>query len=122
MGVQASNQAKLFVISCPVGPYYKTGFKPVKLLADDKNVRAWPGGVGAYKVGANYAPGILVQQAAAEKGCAQVLWLTNDNLTEAGTMNLFVYFINDQGIAHFPSFFFFPLSCNTHHFLQEKRS
>jgi branched-subunit amino acid aminotransferase/4-amino-4-deoxychorismate lyase len=51
LGVQFSNQAALFVCACPVGPYYRSGFQPVKLLADDQNVRAWPGGVGSYKIG-----------------------------------------------------------------------
>merc|ERR1712137_471079 len=101
LGVQASNQAKWYVISCPVGPYYKSGFKPVKLLADDKNVRAWPGGVGQYKVGGNYAPGIVIQKNALEKGYAQILWLMKEGdehyVTEVGTMNMCVYWINQQG-------------------------
>jgi branched-chain amino acid aminotransferase len=50
LGVGVANKVKLYVITCPVGPYYPTGFKPIKLLADDKNVRAWPGGCGASKV------------------------------------------------------------------------
>lgn len=45
-----SEHVKLFVILSPVGPYYKDGFKPVKLYADTENVRAWPGGVGNVKV------------------------------------------------------------------------
>jgi len=99
LGVQASNQAKWYVIGCPVGPYYKSGFKPVKLLADSKNVRAWPGGVGQYKVGGNYAPGIVPQREAAERGYAQILWLFGEkhNLTEVGTMNMFVYWKNAKG-------------------------
>jgi branched-chain amino acid aminotransferase len=72
LGVQVSNKCKFFVITCPVGPYYASGFKPVKLLADDRNVRAWPGGSGASKIGANYAPTIAPQMAANELGCAQV--------------------------------------------------
>ena len=43
--------AKLFIILSPVGPYYKHGFNPVRLYADDKYARAWPGGTGNYKVG-----------------------------------------------------------------------
>jgi hypothetical protein len=50
LGVGPSAAAKMFVILSPVGPYYKTGFAPVSLLADNKHVRAWPGGVGQYKV------------------------------------------------------------------------
>lgn len=41
----------LFVVCCPVGPYYKTGFAAVSIHAEEKFVRAWPGGTGAYKIG-----------------------------------------------------------------------
>lgn len=40
-----------YTIISPVGPYYPTGFEPVSLYADDKNVRAFPGGTGASKIG-----------------------------------------------------------------------
>lgn len=50
LGVGASTDVLLFVICSPVGPYYKTGFKPVSLLATTTDVRAWPGGTGGYKV------------------------------------------------------------------------
>ncbi|KDN46030.1 hypothetical protein RSAG8_04537, partial [Rhizoctonia solani AG-8 WAC10335] len=33
LGVAPPNEALLFVICSPVGPYYKNGFKPVRLLA-----------------------------------------------------------------------------------------
>jgi branched-chain amino acid aminotransferase len=56
----------------PVGPYYSTGFKPVKLLATTKDVRAWPGGTGGYKLGSNYAAGVVPQQKAAALGYQQV--------------------------------------------------
>ena len=51
LGVAPSNRALLYVITCPVGPYYASGFKPVTLLADPAHVRAWKGGSGAYKMG-----------------------------------------------------------------------
>jgi branched-chain amino acid aminotransferase len=31
LGVAAPNSILLFVITCPVGPYYKTGFNPIKV-------------------------------------------------------------------------------------------
>jgi branched-chain amino acid aminotransferase len=52
LGVGASNHALLYIILAPVGPYYPEGFKPVKLLADERYVRAWPGGTGDAKIGA----------------------------------------------------------------------
>ncbi|XP_069134085.1 branched-chain-amino-acid aminotransferase, cytosolic-like [Argopecten irradians] len=99
LGIDKPASCMLYVISGPVGPYFKTGMKPVSLLADPKYVRAWPGGSGMYKMGSNYAPTIHVQKAALEAGCQQVLWLHGDEqeITEAGTMNLFLYWINTDG-------------------------
>ena len=96
LGVAPAEAAKFFVISCPVGAYYATGFKPVSLLAETQFVRAWPGGTGANKVGANYAVGLGPQAEAQRKGFNQVLWLENDELTEVGTMNVFVVFKNPK--------------------------
>ncbi|GAA6000699.1 uncharacterized protein JCM10292_000551 [Rhodotorula paludigena] len=92
LGVGASTDILLFVIMSPVGPYYSTGFKPVKLYATTKDVRAWPGGTGGYKLGSNYAAGVVPQQQAAALGYQQILWLfgPEHRLTEVGTMNLFL--------------------------------
>jgi len=99
LGVGATSDALLFVITCPVGAYYSTGFKPVSLSADPSKVRAWPGGTGQYKLGGNYAPAIKPQMEAAEKGYQQNLWLFGEEhlLTEVGTMNLFVVLKKDDG-------------------------
>ena len=42
------------------------GLTPIKLFLDERNVRAWPGGVGDCKVGSNYAPTIHPQITAHE--------------------------------------------------------
>ncbi|KAI1194433.1 branched-chain amino acid aminotransferase [Nemania serpens] len=92
LGVGPPGSALLFVIASPVGPYYPTGFKAVSLEATDYAVRAWPGGVGDKKLGANYAPCVLPQLQAASRGFQQNLWLFGPEqyVTEVGTMNLFV--------------------------------
>ena len=92
LGVGPPGSALLFVIASPVGPYYPTGFKAISLEATDYAVRAWPGGVGDKKLGANYAPCIVPQLNAAKRGFHQNLWLfgEEERLTEVGTMNLFV--------------------------------
>ena len=54
LGVAPPDSILLYVICCPVGPYYKSGFEPVRLTADTSYVRAWPGGTGGNKVGGNY--------------------------------------------------------------------
>jgi len=91
LGVGPPGSALLYLIASPVGPYYPTGFKAVSLEATDYAVRAWPGGVGDTKLGANYAPCIVPQMAAASRGFHQNLWLFGEEeyVTEVGTMNLF---------------------------------
>jgi branched-chain amino acid aminotransferase len=47
-----------------------------------------PTGTGAYKLGANYAPGVVPQREAAKRGYAQNLWLLGPDhrLTEVGIL------------------------------------
>lgn len=96
LGVAASDQALLYVIVSPTGPYFRTGPKPLSLLAVNENVRAWPGGTGGHKLGLNYAPGFLPQRLAAKRGYDQILWLLGDAVTEAGAMNFFVVIKRDD--------------------------
>nr|CAG4637751.1 EOG090X051P [Chydorus sphaericus] len=99
LGVASPNSALIYVILCPVGPYFASGFKPVSLMADPQYVRSWPGGCGARKMGSNYAPTIFIQKQAEKLGHQQVLWLYGEDhqLTEVGTMNIFVFMINKNG-------------------------
>jgi len=99
LGVSPATEAKLFVILCPVGPYYSTGFKPVNLLCDPGYVRAWPGGSGFTKMGSNYAPTLWTQKIAESNGCHQCLWLFGEDheITEVGAMNLFIFLTNEAG-------------------------
>ncbi|KAG9233026.1 branched-chain-amino-acid aminotransferase [Amylocarpus encephaloides] len=98
LGVGPPGSALLYVIASPVGPYYPTGFKAISLEATDYAVRAWPGGVGDKKLGANYAPCILPQIQAATRGFHQNLWLFGEEeyVTEVGTMNMFVAIKNKK--------------------------
>ncbi len=70
-------------------------------MADEKYVRAWPGGTGAFKLGANYAPTISVQKEAAARGFAQNLWLLGEDhqITELGSMNCFIVLKDKAGIT-----------------------
>lgn len=56
-----TSRTTLSIILSPVGPYFKSGLKAISLYIDDGNVRAWPGGVGQFKIGGNYAPTIVPQ-------------------------------------------------------------
>ncbi|KAK5675962.1 hypothetical protein LTS10_011251 [Elasticomyces elasticus] len=65
----------------------------LRLIASSEDtIRAWPGGFGYAKVGANYGPSLVAQGEAKAKGFDQVLWLfgSDDYVTEAGASNFFV--------------------------------
>lgn len=68
LGVKVPHKARIFCVISPVGPYYPSGFKPIKLYCDPKEYRAAPHGTGCLKVGSNYGPTIRTSTAAAEKG------------------------------------------------------
>ncbi|KAK5053704.1 hypothetical protein LTR84_001665 [Exophiala bonariae] len=71
----------------------------MRLLASRHDmIRAWPGGFGNAKVGANYGPSLLAQGEARERGYDQILWLFGDEcfVTEAGGMNFFVLLKNQN--------------------------
>ncbi|XP_048356208.1 branched-chain-amino-acid aminotransferase, cytosolic isoform X3 [Sphaerodactylus townsendi] len=100
LGVKKPSKALLYVILSPVGPYFSTGsFNPISLWADPKYVRAWKGGTGDCKLGGNYGSSIYAQREAMELGCQQVLWLYGEDhqITEVGTMNLFLHWQNEDG-------------------------
>ena len=90
LGVAPPDSILLYVITSPVGPYYKEGLlKPIRLTADTEYIRAWPGGTGHVKVGGNYGPTMKPAALAAAAGYAQILWLFQDEITEVGAMNVF---------------------------------
>lgn len=61
-------------------------------------MRAWPGGHGAYKLGANYGPTILPAHQWEQKGYSQLLGVGPKGIImEGGAMNIFFLWINEQG-------------------------
>ncbi|PCH33474.1 branched-chain amino acid aminotransferase II [Wolfiporia cocos MD-104 SS10] len=99
IGIAPASEALMFVICSPAGPYYPDGFKPVALYGTTEYTRAAPGGIGSFKVGANYAPALVAQKEAAKHGYVQNLWLHGPEhyVTEVGTMNAFAVFRRPKG-------------------------
>jgi branched-chain amino acid aminotransferase len=98
LGVHASTDYKLIIMTSPVASYYAAGLNPVKILVEDKYVRAAKGGLGSAKTAANYAASLYANMKAAEKGFAQVLWLdaiTHDLVNEVGAMNIMFVIDNE---------------------------
>jgi branched-chain amino acid aminotransferase len=100
LGVHPSRTYRFFVIMSPVGAYYPEGFKPVKILVEDRYVRAVRGGLGAAKTPANYAASLLAAEEAQAQGFSQVLWLdgiAHRHIEEVGSMNIF--FVIDEELV-----------------------
>ncbi|HWR44439.1 branched-chain amino acid aminotransferase [Sporomusa sp.] len=92
VGVKVADQYTLFIILSPVGAYYASGFKPVKIKVEENYVRAVKGGLGEAKTPANYAASLKASEEAKKEGYTQVLWLDaleQKYIEEVGTMNIF---------------------------------
>ncbi|KER28274.1 hypothetical protein T265_04873 [Opisthorchis viverrini] len=83
----------------PVGDYFSSKKKGSRLFADPSYVRTWEGGSGQFKLAANYGPTLALQKLLRERGYDTSLWLygPDELITEAGTMNIFVFWTNEQG-------------------------
>jgi branched-chain amino acid aminotransferase len=99
IGVQRPAEALFFVVAVLFPPVLvsPTGMK--LLASKDDMCRAWPGGFGNAKVGANYGPSLIAQGEARERGYDQILWLfgKEGEVTEAGASNFFVLWRNKEG-------------------------
>jgi branched-chain amino acid aminotransferase len=99
LGVHPPAETMLFVCAAPSGSYFKGGVKAIRLKVETQGVRAWPGGTGFVKAGANYAIGIRYVHDALAQGYDQVLWLNGGHVTEAGAMNFYMLWKNAQGVT-----------------------
>lgn len=99
LGVQAPSEALLYIISSYM-PVMDSPAGGLKLhTSPDDMVRAWVGGFGYAKVGANYGPSLLATKEARARGFGQILWLYGSEgyCTEAGASNFFVLWKTKEG-------------------------
>lgn len=92
VGVRPSRDYMVIMFVCPVGPYFKDGFKPGKMCIMRNYDRVAPKGTGRYKIGANYAASLDAGELAREKGYSAVLYLDPKDkkyLDECGPANFF---------------------------------
>lgn len=91
LGLRPAPRYVFRVFCSPVGPYFPGGMRGIRLLVTDAD-RAAPRGTGAFKVGGNYAGGLLLSRRAKEQGYDEVLYLDpveHRYLDEAGSANVF---------------------------------
>jgi branched-chain amino acid aminotransferase len=86
-----ASEALLYVVTSAnlgKGLYASAEGTGLRLDACNQYIRAWPGGTGSYKLGANYG----TVSVAKKPGCAMSLWLhgEEDFVSEAGAMNVWI--------------------------------
>ncbi|KAK4191478.1 aminotransferase [Podospora australis] len=99
LGVQAPKEALLF-ITASFMPRMDLPKGGMKLHTNPEDmIRAWVGGFGYAKVGANYGPSLLATNEARERGFGQILWLYGPEgyCTEAGASNFFLVWRTKDG-------------------------
>lgn len=92
VGVKPAEEYMFMIFVSPVGPYFKEGFKPVKIKIEREYDRAAPLGTGSIKVGGNYAASLNALHQAHEEGYASSLFLDAKEkkyIDEAGPANFF---------------------------------
>ena len=92
VGVKPAREYMFMVFVTPVGPYFKTGFKPTGMMICREFDRAAPLGTGNIKVGGNYAASLLSMEKGHDAGYASVIYLDAKEkkyIDECGPANFF---------------------------------
>ena len=92
VGVKPADEYLLIIFVTPVGPYYKEGFNPIKVIIDRDHDRAAPLGTGHIKAGGNYGASLISSEEAHKKGYPSVLYLDareKKYIDESGAANFF---------------------------------
>jgi branched-chain amino acid aminotransferase len=92
IGVAPSTEYMFVVYVSPVGPYFKRGLAPIKLIVTNDYHRAPLKGTGGVKAIGNYVPGMLPSGLAKKQGYAEVIYLDaaeEKYIEEVGAANFF---------------------------------
>lgn len=92
LGVAPSTEYTFIVYCSPVGPYFKGGLAPIKLIVSTQYHRAPLKGTGGVKAIGNYVPGMLPSGNAKKNGFAEIIYLDaaeEKYVEEVGAANFF---------------------------------
>ena len=96
IGVAPSPSYEFRMFCTPVGPYFKGGVKPIRIMLSDYD-RAAPHGTGDIKAGLNYAMSLYAGEAAHKAGFSENMYLdaaTRTYVEETGGAN-FIFITRD---------------------------
>lgn len=92
IGVSPASEFMVVMFVAPVGPYFKSGFKPMNVCITREFDRVAPKGTGSIKVGGNYGASLLAGQKAHDLGYANILYLDPKEkkyIDECGAANFY---------------------------------
>lgn len=92
VGVSPATEYCFIILVTPVGPYFKSGFKPTNICLMREFDRVAPRGTGRWKVGGNYAASLQAGEKAHSLGYSAVLYLDPKEklyLDECGPANFY---------------------------------
>lgn len=92
LGVAPAPEYTFLIYTSPVGPYFKGGFRPIKLEITTDFHRAAPKGTGGVKYVGNYACGMLPAKLTKARGYSEVIYLDareDRYIEEVGAANFF---------------------------------
>lgn len=92
IGVSPGADYMVIMLATPVGPYFKTGFKPMRVCLSRDYDRVAPKGTGSIKIGGNYGASLLAGEKAHDLGYASMLYLDPKEkkyVDECGAANFF---------------------------------
>lgn len=101
LGMKPAKEYIFCILGSPVGPYFKGGLAPIRLLVSEYD-RAAPVGTGAIKIGGNYAASLKPRMLAREAGYADCLYLdakTRTYIDELSGANFFGITKDDRFIT-----------------------
>jgi len=102
LGVKPSSEYNFIIYMSPVGPYFKSGFKGIKLEIRDDFHRAPRYGTGGIKAIGNYATSLLPQEIVKKNGYDEVLYLDAKTSTYAEEVGAANFFILKNGVLSTP--------------------
>ena len=110
VGVKPAREYLFMILVTPVGPYFKTGFRPTNICIMRQYDRVAPRGTGLWKVGGNYAASLTAGKRAHDLGYSAVLYLDPKEkkyLDECGPANFYAIkdgkYITPQSDSILPS-------------------
>lgn len=92
VGVKPATEYMVIMLVTPVGPYFKSGFKPTKVCLSREYDRVAPKGTGSIKVGGNYGASLVAGEKAHDLGYSVMLYLDPKEkkyIDECGAANFF---------------------------------